>query len=308
MDLFFTILNKLLPLYLLIAFGVIVGKIFNIKGNGIGFLLIYILAPIVIFSGIAKMYLDLSLLALPFIFFFLCCFISLAAFNLGGKFLDSTTKNIFAFAVGSGNTGYFGLPIAVYLFDESVLGVAVLIAFGFILYENTVGFLIVAKSRHSWQKSLIKVICFPAVYAMIFGVIFNLAGYKLEPVWEETCTIFQKTYTILGMMLIGIGISQYAVFKPDFRLMGMAFFVKFLIWPITVLAFITVDSYFFRFLQPLTYQVMLLMSLVPLPANSVALATVLKVESKQIAATVFMSTLFALFYIPFFFIIGLTPH
>jgi predicted permease len=53
--------------------------------------------------------------------------------------------------------------------------------FGITLYENTVGFFIVARGRNSIQKSFLKVVKLPTLYAFIAGVLVNLT-YLLESV------------------------------------------------------------------------------------------------------------------------------
>lgn len=59
-----------------------------------------------------------------------------------------------------------------------------------------------------------------------------------------------------------------------------------------------VDTTYLHFCTPLMHQVMFLLSIVPLAANTVALATELKAEPEKAATSVFFSTLFVLFYIP----------
>ncbi len=60
--------------------------------------------------------------------------------NQKTKFLENPLSNILAFATGSGNTGYFGIPVGIALFGEKVLPVFIIAGFGFILFENSLGF------------------------------------------------------------------------------------------------------------------------------------------------------------------------
>lgn len=298
MSLFVLILNKLLPLYSLIAAGFIIGRTFPVKWDAISILLIYIIAPVVIFTGVTSIELTASRLALPVVFFCLCCLVCLSSLYFTGKWLAPATRNIFAFATGSGNTGYFGLPVALYLFGQDALGLAVLAGFGFTLYENTLGFLVVARGQHTLQESIRRVLRLPTVYALLLGIIVNLSGFKIGPTFIDLGANFRGAYTVLGMMLIGLGTSQYTKVELDLRFVGSAFLMKFFVWPLAVAGLVWADSHALHMFEPSVYQIMLLMSLVPLPANSVAFAMALKTEAKQVATAVLASTLFVLLYIP----------
>ena len=58
MEIFFSILFKILPLYIFVGIGFIAGKYLNIDARGIGKLIIYIIAPFVIFEYIVNLYLE----------------------------------------------------------------------------------------------------------------------------------------------------------------------------------------------------------------------------------------------------------
>ncbi len=61
---------------------------------------------------------------------------------------------------------------------------------------------------------------------------------------------------------------------------------------------IIADNMVFRIYNPSIHKVMILMSIVPLAANTVAFATELKAQPEKASVAVLLSTLFALFYIP----------
>ena len=58
------------------------------------------------------------------------------------------------------------------------------------------------------------------------------------------------------------------------------------------------DRLYFRFFDPSIVNVLLILSLVPLAANTVAIATELKTHPEKASLAVLLSTLFALFFIP----------
>lgn len=301
MSVFLTLLNKILPLYLLILMGFVLGRSFeNIKWDAIGVLLLYVISPLVVFSAVSNAYLDLSRLMLPVFFFCLCSLICLLTFYFTGnaKKIDVSNRGILAFAVGSGNTGYFGFPVVIVLFGEEALALAVLATVGFTLYENTVGFFVAARGKYDMRESLKKLSRLPALYAFLAGTLVNFMGIQFSSIWSDFGMSFRGAYVVLGMMLIGLGIAQVKGFQWDLRFLSIAFFAKFIAWPLAVLGLIGVDHYWLHFFDPAIYPVLFLISLVPLPVNSVAVSIALNQDFKKLATTVLLSTFFALIYIP----------
>ena len=83
--------------------------------------------------------------------------------------------------------------------------------------------------------------------------------------------------------------------------------MKFIIWPLIVSALIYFDKSFFHIFPSGSYEVMLLMSITPIAANTVIFASELKVEPEKAAMAVFSSTVIALFYIPLVVSLFLDP-
>lgn len=298
MGVFVTLLQKLVPLYALIFVGFIAGRLLHVKKETIATLLIYVIAPMVVFHGIATVQLDSERLTLPILFFTLCCLVCLTFYKISGLFWHAPTKNILAFAAGSGNTGYFGLPVTAFLFGPEAVGLTILSAFGFILYENTLGFFITARGHHTIKESLTRVLKLPTVYAFALGVLVNLSGASFDNTVQDLGMNFRGAYSVLGMMLIGLGVASQERLKLHAKFVTLSFLAKFFVWPVLVLAIIYCDRAYFHFYDPMTHNVMLLMAIVPLPANSVAVATELKSDPEKAAMAVLLSTLFALFFIP----------
>ena len=84
----------------------------------------------------------------------------------------------FAYSASSGNTGYFGLPVALMLFGDAVFAPYVMAMFGMTLFENTVGFFVVAKGADTFKDSALKVLKVPTLYAFIAGLLLMVNGMK----------------------------------------------------------------------------------------------------------------------------------
>jgi hypothetical protein len=300
MTIFLTLLAKLFPLYLIVFLGWIAGRYLEVKKESIASLLIYIIAPVVVFNGVITTELNFSTLSLPVLFFTLACLLCLLFYFIGTFIWEGSEKNILAFTSGVGNVGYFGLPVVLSLFGEKFLGVAVLSVLGFILYENSLGFFVVAKGRYTRNEALKKVLTLPALYAFFVGLIVNLSHVQLGTVVFDIIGSFRGAYTVLGMMLVGLGLSQVTRMSFDPVFSGIAFLAKFVAWPLVVGTIVFFDIHFFHVYSTELYKIMLVMSIVPLASNTIAFATKLGTHPEKAAVTVLLSTLFALVYIPLF--------
>ncbi len=300
MQIFCSLISKIIPLYLIIFLGFIATKKLNAKKETIAPILIYIIVPIIVFNSIVSMKLTKEFLLIPVLFFFLCSGMGLTFYFIGGKLFTDSTKNILAFMSGTGNTGYFGIPVAISLFGDKVLGLMVLGILGFTIYENTLGFFLTAKGQHSTKEALSRLFKLPTIYAFLLAVIVNLSGIQFGEIYSTFAKNFVGAYTILGMMLIGMGLADIKSYNFDFKFVLVTFIVKFLIWPLLTGGMIFLDITFFHLYNDSTHDIMLLLSIVPLAANAVAFATELNAKPEKAALAVFLSTMFALFFIPIF--------
>lgn len=299
MTVFLTILLKLVPLYLMISLGYLAAKGLNAQKETIAKLLIYIIAPTVLFYGAFTTEINFANLSLPFLFFTIACLMSLLFYGIGSfVYKKDSTKNILAFTSGTGNTGYFGLPVIYAVLGEQAFSLAALCILGFVLYENTLGYYLTAKGNYSAKDSLKKVVKLPIIYAFSLGLLFNLFSVNLGDMAVTTIGHFKGAYTLLGMMIIGMGLASVRLQHLDLKFIFLTFLAKFITWPLIIAGVIFLDQTAFHLYGTSIYNVMIIMAIVPLAANTVAFATELNVHPDKAALAVLLSTLFALFYIP----------
>ena len=89
-----------------------------------------------------KMQLNLAVIMLPILLFILNSALSLGTLSVSKKFFSDNTKNILAFSAGTGNTGYFGIPLAIMLLSEDLANIYIFTVLASLLYESTVGFFV----------------------------------------------------------------------------------------------------------------------------------------------------------------------
>jgi len=300
MNVFLILLVKISPLYLNVLLGFLSTKYLAVQRESIASLLIYIIGPLVVLSATMSVEINPSIAFLPIALYIFGSAVAFLTLFIFGKNWDDPTGNILAFSAGTGNTGYFGIPLALIFFDTNLANIYIFTVLASLLYENTTGFYVTAKGNFTARESLLKIIRLPILYAFVIGISLNLMGVRLPDEFTFYSDQFKSAYGILGMMMLGMGLQGFDKSKDlDFRFIKIAFFIKFLFWPLSMLALIYADKTFIHLLNEDLYKVLILFAIVPLAGNSVSLAVLLKAKPEKTSLTVFLSTVLSVVFIPF---------
>jgi predicted permease len=294
----YSLLLQMTGLYACIAIGFFAARRLEVEGKGISKLLFYVIVPLVFMHGISKMEIAYQYLLLPFFIFTISCSLCLAHYAIARRIYHDKSANILAFASGNGNIGYFGIPIAMMLFEPPIVGVYMVMVIGIMLYETTLGYYITTKGDFSTREAIQKMVRLPMLHGALIGLLMSLCGLSLPSFTENFFEAIRGAYSTLGMMVVGIGLAGLSSFRLDWKFISMAFIVKFLAWPLAVAGVILLDQYWLHFYDQTVYATMILLSSMPLAVNAVIFATLLDAKPEKMAAAVFLSTLFALIYVP----------
>ena len=299
MALSFILLMKIFPIYINIVLGYFSTKFLDVKRESVASILIYILGPIVVFSATLSVKINMSILFLPVFFYIFCsvlAFVSLYAFR---KSWNDPTGNILAFSAGTGNTGYFGITLAIIFFPPYLADIYIFTVLASFLYESTTGFYVTAKGNFTVKESFNKMLKLPILYAFILGIALNLLGVGIPDVVSSYTAQFKGAYGILGMMMVGMGLMGLKKGSDlDIKFISITFILKFIFWPLAILGVIYVDREFFMFLNEELYKVMFLFAIVPLAGNTVTYAVLLNAKPEKASFTVLISTIVSIIYIP----------
>lgn len=302
------LLLKIIPLYFIILIGYVAGRWLRVPKEAVSSLLLYILMPSVVLVATAQTPLSPGNLLAPVIFLVIGTALSFLTFAASGALLHDSTRNVLAFTAGTGNTGYFGIPVALAVFGPERLGLVVLTGLGAIFFENTFGFYHVARSAHTARDSLLRMLRLPALYAFVLGIILNVSGINLGETVLHTAELFRDTYSVLGMMMVGLALSGLRDYAFDTRFLSLALVTKFALWPLLVSGVLWLDKSTAQLLSPQLGQVLFFLSFMPLAANTAVFATELRAQPEKAALAVLVSTLLGLVIIPAMTAwMGLTP-
>ena len=235
---------------------------------------------------------------MPVISFAICFFVAFLFYKLGNYIYDDSRANALAIVSAEGNVGYFGIPIALLLFNKNIFSIYILCTLGVIIFQNSAGYYLSARGRYSVKESLNRLKKLPAIYAFILAVFFLYLDINLPVFMDNFIINIQGTYVTLGMMLIGFGISTVNKFSFDYKFISLSFLGKFVVWPLFTISLILLDYYIFNLYDNTIYQVFILLSIVPIGANPVIFATALNIHPEKVSSAVLFSTVFALIYVP----------
>ncbi|KAA1175937.1 AEC family transporter [Marinobacter salinexigens] len=289
---------KLIPLYVTVALGWVAGRYLEASGRHIAGIMLYIVTPSVVFSGVMAAPLTAEVVLLPLLVYAICTVMGLVHLKLAKKVITDGSANIIPLSVGTGNTGYFGIPVALLLFGQEGLAIYIVCMLGTTLFENSLGFYLAARGRYELRDAVKRVVRLPVVYAFLAAVALNLSGFRIPDIFVPLFDNLRGAYSVFGMMIIGMGITSFRGLAGNYRFTGMAFFGKFVSWPLVALLLWWLDANVFGIYSSAVHQAIFLISITPIAANTVVIATLLDIAPRQAAGTALLSTLFALLYIP----------
>jgi predicted permease len=290
---------KIAPLYIFILIGYFAGRMFNVDRNSIVTIVFYFVIPVVFFNYARRVELHAQHFLVPLITWGLAMLFSCSAYIICRRiFKEGNFANIIAFSAGTGNTGYFGLLVAMMLFEPNVVALYMLANIGVSIYDYTLGAYYFVSSKMSAKQAVIQVMKLPMLYSLAVGLLFNY--FKL-PVPVELNVVFDSmrgTYATLGMMLIGLSLSNINSYKINWTFSLILLVIKFVFTPLAMLAIVYFDQEVFHLFNRDVHNVLLLLSFVPPAANTVIFTTLYKCHPEETAMTILIGNIMALILIP----------
>lgn len=295
---FLTLFQNLLPLYVLIGLGWYAGRHFEVDRQTLANLAIYIFMPVMMFGFVAQAELKLAYALLPFLVWGIQAAVGLLTLALARRVYNDNTPNLLAMCTAMGNSGYFGLPLVILLFEKQWVGVYSFMLLGMVLYEASLGYYIAARGNFTARDSIRKLVRLPAIYALALGLALNLAHVQLPEQFLTYWTHFKGAYVVSGMMIIGIALARVERLVIGPRFLALTFAGKFVAWPAICLSLVALDNATVRMFPPEVHSLLLVLSVVPPAANIAAFAAQLNLAPEKAATTVLIGTVAALIYIP----------
>ncbi|GFQ72381.1 uncharacterized protein TNCT_507171 [Trichonephila clavata] len=194
--------------------------------------------------------------------------------------------------------GYFGLPIAMALFDEDSVSVYVVCYIGMALFENSLGFYIAANGIYTAKECILKLFKLPSLYAMVLGFFLSIYDIQIPTFLTDVMMNIRSTFVTLGMVLLGVSIANIASFKIDWKLALITITAKYVFWPLFVLGIVLLDKHVIGIYDESIYKALMLLAIIPVSGSSIILANILNYQPDKATLLLLISTAVGLFYVP----------
>lgn len=298
MDPFYTnLLQQLLPLYAIAVLGFVVGKFAKIDVKSITTLTIFVISPTVFTLSIAKLDFSAGAVVAPVLMFVLACVLSGLVLAAAKLYMEPKTAYLSALSTGTSNWGYFGIPIAFALFPPEMVAAYIVTGVSFQIFENSLGMYYISRGNKGPWESFRAIFKYPVIYAITAGLLLSAFHVPMPALADNILTMFKGAYTVLGMMIIGLGLSQLEKFRVDMPFIATMFAIRYVMWPLVALGVVAADQHL-NILGEVFHKPLLLFAIVPMAANNIAFATHFDMAPARAAMGVLLTTLFALVYIP----------
>ena len=294
-----TLLGPLWTLLAYVALGIFTARRLAVDPRPIATLLIYLIAPLTFFRGLVLGGPTPAYLLITAALFITACGVALLVNAVARHLLPADESAVLAFSAGTGNTGYFGLPVALVVLPSEGVTLYLFAVLGVTLYEFTLGFYLSARGRFSVRESLLKITRLPLIYAFLAALLVEGIGLEVPASVMRGLEVFPSAYTLLGMMIIGMTLGRVSPREFDLRFIGACVGVRYLLWPTLMLAAVLVLQASLG-LSPELAMALLLIGVVPMAANVVVVAMELGIAPEKGAVAVLMTTLLAPLLIPLY--------
>lgn len=298
MEIFTALFVKLLPLYAFIALGFLAGKFLKVDVKHVGNLVIYIIMPFVFMGGLWQSDIEFGNTSIFLLIWGLSLIICVVSYCLGKLFYKDSIKNLLASGLPTGNSGYFGIPVALAIFDQDLLGLYLLAAIANTMFQITVGYYVLALGTFDWKQAFRKLLKLPPLYGAIAGILLSTLAVPLPEAGLDFTNTLKSAFVVLGMMIIGLTLSSFRNLKFDFKFLSMAMGIRFLIWPLLALGFVFLDQNFLGQIFENIHPIIILFGFLPVGADFAIYAANLNLYPARAAMVVFVSTAIAAFIIP----------
>ncbi len=259
-------------------------------------LLVYVFAPAVSLKSLSTnlnlhnvhekyLYLVVAVILLVIVFF--------AAKWLSERFSDdSYEKSVYTYSFTVSNYGYMGYALVQAPFGDDMLLNMVLFSVPTTIYIYTEGLRILTEQNKISFRNLVN----PAMFAIVAGAFFGLAGIKLPEMADGILTGAGNCMAPVSMIMTGFVLAEYGL-KPLFlnAKIYVASVFRLLVIPLAVMAILLL----FRVDSSVVLIAVLFYSL-PAGLNGVVFPKMINKDCKTGLSIAVLSNLFCIFTIPAF--------
>ncbi len=279
--------NNLFPILVITAIGYGLGKWLKLNPRTLSQVIFYIFSPFLVFKLLINSQLsNQDLLKTFLVALALLVSVGLITLLVGGALrFDRKTLAAVMITTMFMNAGNYGLPLTNFAFGKQALAFATVFFVISALFTNTVGIVIASSGSMSVWDAIKGLVKFPAIYALLAGVLFLQFGWKLPVPVERTIDLLSSAaipcmLVLLGMQLVNIHLDGHVV--P----LVVTSLIRLVAAPLLAIGL----TYLFKMSQP-AYQAIVLEAGMPVAVLTTILATEFDLAPAYVTAAVLVTTL-----------------
>ncbi|WP_339323724.1 AEC family transporter [Paenibacillus sp. FSL W8-0194] len=286
------LLEVVLPVFVLIAFGSLMQRLFQLDLYTLSKINFYFITPAAVFMSMYHSDMSGELLGTVVMFYALYVFILWLLGTVAGRLFkfESSMKAAFNNSIMLDNSGNYGMPINALVFKGDMLASSMqaLIMSLQSLLTFTYGVIAIqgAKMKGNYRSMLIGFLKMPVPYALVLGLLLHVLQAPLPLFVSQPLTYAQQSMVAIALLTLGAQIVKYPLklYRLD---VYVSMFLKLIIGPAIGCALV-----FALGLKGIPAQALLIASGMPTGVNTSILAEEYRNEPDFAAQTVLLSTLF----------------
>lgn len=283
-------LEVVIPVFIAIGIGYLVGKFRRIDPEPLAELVIYALSPCLIFYSLVSNPLSVTVSLRIVVFYFLLVLLLWAVATVFGIFLrlDKLSKSALKLSIVGMNTGSYGLPVILFAFGENALSPGVLVMICTSITSATLGVYFAAGGSSERLDALTSVFKIPLVYAVVAAFTVIWSGYELPETLLRATELIGKPALPVGLLILGIQFSRMKISR-DLEIAGVAIGAKLILAPVLALIILEALS-----VTGLEKKVLLIQAGMPTAIGSLTLSLRFGAKPELVSAAILGSTLLSL--------------
>jgi len=282
-----TFANNILPIILLGGAGFALGKILHIEPRSLGRVVFYVFSPVLIFDLLLKNQLKLSEAAGVIVFTVsIVLTIGLITYLLGRLLqIEQTALISILITTMFANTGNYGLPLVTFAFGDKALPYAGIYFVTTTLLFYSLGVFLASLGHMSFKEAGIGLLKVPTLYAVLAALLINRFDIELPLAVNRAVELAAGGTIPLMLVLLGLQMTKVE-FSKNIRALQLSVSLRLVAAPLLGLLIAMIYG-----IQGVARQGAMTQASMPSMVSSTVLAAEYNLDSKLIAAIVFVSTL-----------------
>ena len=282
-----TFANNILPIILLGGAGFALGKALHIEPRSLGRVVFYVFSPVLIFDLLIKNQLKLSEAAGVIAFTMsIVLTIGLVTYLLGRLLkIEQTPLISILITTMFANTGNYGLPLVAFAFGDQALSYAGVYFVTTTLLFYTLGVFLASLGHMTLKEAALGLFRVPTLYAVLLALLINAFDLELPLAINRAVELAAGGTIPLMLVLLGLQLTKVE-FSENLKALQLSVSLRLIAAPL--LGFLITMIFG---LQGVARQGAMTQASMPSMVSATVLAAEYNLDSKLIAAIVFVSTL-----------------